>query len=559
MTSTGPGCQHCQLPGTPTPPTCRQCWWLPALPTTPALLTVLTLLVVVAPLVGIVVGLLDPPPQLFASVPQGPLDLFVTSGAGRLLLRSLLLAAAVAGTALVLGTWLAWAEQRCAYRGRGWLAPASLLPLATPSYLLAAVLRQELSPGGALGGPLGLAPFTGVPAAWLVLSLVCVPYVQLLVGAALARSSAAEEEAARSLGVGPWRRWTTVWLPRLRPAWAAALVLVALYALGDFGAVAVLDCPVITWRLYQAVELMRLGEAAALGLALLLATLPLVVLARMIGGRRRGTGGLTLARPAARRPLGPLATTATWVLHAFIIGGGVVIPVIALASWVLQGLLSEGWQFASLAEPLRHSLLVMALGCVSVLALAIGPAWMSGRSCNRLGRWVEHGVYCGGALPGVLLATGLTLLALTVSRQFGDGGLYALLGSSGVLLALGYAGRFIHEAFAPLRAAAQAVDHRQGDCARTLGAGPVRRAWCIHVPAIAPGLGVAAVLAAVAVLKELPITLLLGGSIGLRPLSYRIWERTEEMLLPDVGLSGLLLLGLALATVLATLRIRRHV
>lgn len=517
----------------------------------PALLTVL------APLIGVVCGIVDPPPRLFAASQHSLWTLLTGLGTPTLLLRSLALGLAVALTALVVGTWFAWAEQRWRYRGGRVLALAALLPLATPSYLLASVLRQGLSPGGAIGGPLGLPSFSGFVPAWLVLSLICIPFVQLIVAAALARSSAAEDEAARSLGANAWTRFCAVWLPRLRPAWAGALVLVVLYVLGDFGAVAVLDCPVLTWRLYQEVALARYGEAAALGLVLLGATLPLVIAARLLAGRGRGTGALTLARPAERRPLHGWLLIATWVAHLVVIATGVVAPCIACGVWLVDGLNDPAWRFAPLGEPLLHSLLVAVGGTLAVLACALIPAWLAGRRPGPLGHALEHGTYLTGAIPGVLLGAGLILLARALSTG-GDGMLYAALGGSGLLLAVGYAGRFLPEAFAPLRAAAQQVDARQDDCARTLGASTWTRARRLHLPTLAPALAVAAVLVAVAILKELPLTLMLGNAFGLRPLSYRVWAANEELLLPDVGLAGLGLMALALAAMALTLRLRRH-
>ncbi len=62
-------------------------------------------------------------------------------------------------------------------------------------------------------------------------------------------------------------------LPRLRPALALGGLLSMLYAVSDFGAVAVLDVPVLTWRLYDAVRGQEIARAAMLGLATLGATL----------------------------------------------------------------------------------------------------------------------------------------------------------------------------------------------------------------------------------------------------------------------------------------------
>ncbi|MDA3959890.1 MAG: ABC transporter permease subunit [Planctomycetota bacterium] len=521
-----------------------------------AIPAVLVLSLVLLPLLGLGYGLLaPPPPALFGGAATSLGELVATSKAVPLLIRSLSLSGVVALISLLLGTWLAWLEQRCCYPGRRVLAIGALLPLAVPSYLLAAVLRHELSAGGSIGGALGLPPFTGLVPAAICLIVITTPLVQLVVGSALARSSAAEEEAARTLGASRGTIFRVVWLPRLRPAWAMSLLLVALYAVSDFGAVAVLDCPVLTWRLYQAVDYLRVGEAAVLGTALLAATVPLVIAARWIQGHRQHHAQVANPRPAPRRQLPLPSIIASYVVHLILIGLGVILPVITLGLWLLRRIGVD--ELASIATPVRHSLLLGGIGTAVVLVLALLPAWQAAR--GRRGGAIDHSVYLTAAIPGILLAGGLLLAALAWERLTGWKGSYAWLLGSGVLLMLGYAARFLSEAFAPLKTAVLAADQRQDETARSLGAGRLRRWRVIYLPALAPGTAAAAVLVFVAILKELPITLILGGAMGLRPLSYRVWERYDEAFLADAGLAGLLLMALGLAAVLISLRFRRHV
>lgn len=529
--------------------TLRRCLpWCPPL---------LVLGLVLLPLLGIGYGLAVPPPSIFGLEPEPLATLITSSGVVSLLLRSLLLSGVVAVAALVLGTWLAWIEQRTRYPLVRILAVASLLPLAVPSYLVAAVLREQLSPGGWIGGPLDLPPFTGLLPAAITLTVITAPLVQLVVGAALARSSAAEEEAARTLGANGWRLFRTVWLPRLRPAWAMGLLLVALYVVSDFGAVAVLNCPVLTWRLYQAMDLLNTREAALLGSALLVATVPLVVAARLVQGSHELGRQVANPRSAPRRRLPARIWIPSAALQLLVVGIGVVLPLLTLGGWLRDGL-RYGHELAPLGKPIRDSLLAAGAGTAVVLTLALVPAWAAGRLRSRRSRLIDHGVYFTGALPGILLGGGLLLGALAISRLLDWKGLYPWLQGCGLLLMLGYAARFLPEAFAPLKTAVLHLDQRQLDTARTLGAPLLRRLHAIHLPALAPGTAAAAVLVFVAILKELPITLLLGGAMGLTPLSYRVWERYEEAFLIDAGAAGLLLLAIALAVVVLSLRFRRH-
>ena len=80
----------------------------------------------------------------------------------------------------------------------------------------------------------------------------------------------------------------------------------------------------------------------------------------------------------------------------------------------------------------------------------------------------------------------------------------------------------------------------------------------VVVPAVTPGIAVALVIGFNAIVKELPVTLLLGGATGLKTLSFRVWDRYAESLWHDAGLAGLILVGLALASAWATHQWRRH-
>jgi ABC-type Fe3+ transport system permease subunit len=61
-----------------------------------------------------------------------------------------------------------------------------------------------------------------------------------------------------------------------------------------------------------------------------------------------------------------------------------------------------------------------------------------------------------------------------------------------------------------------------------------------------------------ACIKELPITLLLGGSTGFKTLAFRTWDRYNEALWHDAGVSGLSLLLVALLMTIITLQWKRN-
>lgn len=524
----------------------------------PFIVALAVALLVCLPLFGLVTGLFNPPQH-----PLTPSNLFWTdlwrqSHVWLLLGSTFSLAISVSFISLVLGTWLAWLEQRGQYPGARLLGLLALLPLAMPSYILAGALRESLGPGGWLGKTLGLPLFTGFIPTLLVLVLVTVPFVQLLVSSALARISVSEEEAARSLGANSWQVFYRIILPRLRPSFAFSILIIQLYVISDFGAVAVLDYPVLTWRLYQYVDHQQLAQATVLGFALLLLVIPLLLCARWLHGHVN-TVVIGQVRLAQHQRLFGLKKGLAYLSQFFVVGFGVILPIMTLGDWVLKGWM-EGITFAPLWMPLRDSLVVSLLSASVIIFLAIWPAWWVARQGGRRGWFIEQATYLTSALPGVLLAFGLMLLALFFSRLLGkDGQLYQWLLGSGILLILGYTMRFLAEAYAGLKTAVLFLDPRLKDCARSLGATPWQWFEKIAVPTIMPGVTVAFVLVVLAVIKELPVTLLLGAAMGIRTLSFRVFDRYQEAFLHDAGLAGLVLLAISLSIVFLTLRWRYYV
>ncbi len=473
-----------------------------------------------------------------------------------LLATTVALAFVVSAAAIAAGTWLAWVERRSTYPGGRWIGVLCLVPLAIPSYVLAGTLRQALGPGGAIGRQLGWSSFTGFWPAAFALFLSTVPFVQLLVGASLSRVPAQEEEAARTLGASSRRIFDTVVLPRLRPSIAFSTLLVQLYVISDFGAVAMLDCPVLTWRMYRAVDNNRMADALVLGVCVLLVTVPLLFVARRIQGRA-AAGAVANPKPPARRALRGLPLAGTYALVAAVVGLGVLLPMATLLEW------SSGAEpmaaLRDLGGPIGDSLKVALVGALVTVVLAASPAWLSARS-RRSGSWLlEQAAYLTSALPGVLLAFGLLLAALAFAKRTGDASAtYYAVTSSGALLIAGYATRFLSQAFGPLKSAMLGLDRRLEDSARVLGAGPLRRTVQVILPSLVPSVAVAFVLVTIAIIKELPVTLLLGGAMGLRTLSFRMFDRYNDAFLADAGVAGLALVCLALLAFVVSMRWRHH-
>ena len=206
---------------------------------------------------------------------------------------------AVASTVLTLvaGLGPAWAVSRFEFRGRrallGLLTAVFVLPTVVVGAAIIAVLPESLDRG-----------VWAILGAHVVFNLAVVVRT---VGAVWERLPLGLEQAAATLGAGPWRVFRTVTLPLLRPAIASATAIVFLFTFTSYGVIRVLGT---TGRATIEVEVWRRAtQLGDLGGAAVLAVLQLVVLAVLVfvstAVQRRTSRVVDLvATPQRRRPRG---------------------------------------------------------------------------------------------------------------------------------------------------------------------------------------------------------------------------------------------------------------
>jgi sulfate transport system permease protein len=140
----------------------------------------------------------------------------------------------------VLGTATAWVLVRHDFPGKGLVNALIDLPFAVPTIVTGVMLVVLYGPSSAAGtilGKFGWGVVYHQPGIVLALLLVTYPFVIRSVQPVLLELDKAEEEAAATLGAGPWRTFFRVTLPALRPAVLTGSALAFSRALGEFGSV----------------------------------------------------------------------------------------------------------------------------------------------------------------------------------------------------------------------------------------------------------------------------------------------------------------------------------
>lgn len=421
-----------------------------------------------------------------------------------LVVRSLGLAAAVTGASAVVGVGLAWLVTRTDLPGRRAWAVAAALPLAMPSFV-AAYAWVSVAPG--------IAGFWGT---FLVLTACTYPYVYLPVVAALRRADPALEEVSRSLGRNAWQTWLTVTTRQVRPATAAGALLVALYALSDFGTPSLMRYDVFTRVIHTSYRAsFDRTPAAVLSLVLVAITVAITVAEARTRGRaeqsRVGSGSARRARPVLLGRTGtPLALLATSGVAAV----SLAFPVAVLGYWVARGQ-SAGVDWGRLVPAAGATLWVALLGAVAATALAIPVGVLAARYRGRT-RWIEHATWAGHALPGIVVALALVFLGIRFAQP---------IYQRTPLLVLAYTVLFLPIAVASVRAAVAQSPPALAEVARSLGRRPPEVLRDVTLPLAAPGVAAGFALVMLTAMKELPATLLLRPT-GMDTLATRLWTET---------------------------------
>lgn len=474
------------------------------------------------------------------------------------LLRTVLLAVLVSSTTAFVGTGMAWLVARTDLPGRRWWRVLAPLPLVFPSFVGAAALLAAFARGGMIDQvlePLGLgAPpqIDGLFGAWLVLVLFTYPYVYLPVVARLSSLPPSLEESARLLGHGPWSVFRTVVLPQARVAVAAGTLLVFLYTVSDFGAVALMRYDTLTVDIFAN----RLADQArSFALALVLALLALaVVMGERAIARRRVVTEVTASGRSLAVPLGRWRWPALVAMTLFL-GNALLGPIAALGYWAGRGLLgaenASGALAADLGDlmvPAINTSLIGVLTAVVAVVAVLPLAYLTVRYRTRFGGIANTVVVGGFALPGLVIALSLVFWALSAPGA-------ALFYQTLPLLVFAYVVHFGAQSMRSAQVAVGGMPARLDDAARMLGAGRTRRFLTVELPLMTPGLLAGGGLVMLSTMKELPATLLLRPT-RFETLAVRIWNASEDGFLAEVGLASLVLV--LFSGVLTWLLVTRH-
>lgn len=351
------------------------------------------------------------------------------------------LAAGLTVIAVPLGGMLAFLMVRTDLPGRGWIAPALMVPIFVspmvigfgyvvsmgPVGFYTVWARHLLALVGFEGDPWNIYAF---PSIVIIAGLTHVPHVYLYASSALKSLGSDVEEAARVAGASPLQVALNVSLPMIMPALAYSGVLVFFLGFEVFGLVLVLGDPeghlVLPTYLYKLTN--KLGTPsyhlmAAVAVCLVAVTMPLVMLQRWLlrsAGKYvaiKGKGARQKALPLGKWRWVAFALIAAWLLFTVLIPlSGIALRTfvshwgdgVNLAEVLTLQNFRDVWEQPSLVRGIVNTVLIGVIGGALAVACYTAIALAMHRKQDGITRFLDYSVLVPRAVPGLL--AGLSFL-----------------------------------------------------------------------------------------------------------------------------------------------------
>ena len=466
--------------------------------------------------------------------------------------------------ATVIALPMAYAAARIAIRYRGLIFAMTVVPLISPPFIGAYAWIILLGRNGTITQWVHewtgwtLPSIYGPPGVILALALSYFPYVFLIVQGALAAADPHIEEAALMAGASRARILRTITLPLVFPAIAAAMLIVFIKAIGDFGVPSILggEFQVLPTLIYYQIHgFFNLNAASAIAavnvLLTLLAMLALAWVNRhhnfvTVGGTSRAAA--RFANPGARA----FGNAYCWIVIGIAILPQLVIAVASFAARWPGTMLPESYTldhyrvvWSQLTGPIVNSLILAGAATAVCMIFGTVTAYASARGRMRA-RWaLDLTIMLPFVLPG--LVVGVAYLT-----AFNSGPL--VLTGTATILVLAYFTRRVAFIFRSVAAAIAQIDPKLEDASKICGAHWSATMRRVMVPLAAPAILAGAVLVFSTLIGEISATVLLY-SAQWKTISIAIYELVLGDQLAEASAIGTITTVLTLLLVLIASRL----
>ena len=456
-------------------------------------------------------------------------------------LKSILLVISVTFFSIIISFFLAHFLTKSDVPFKKLLTILCCLPIVIPSYVYGMIFVHLLGPRGKVFQILNswnlIDSFPDLYGFWgatITLTFLSYPYVFLPLRAAMMSLDDSFEDASRSLGRGRIKTFYYITLPLLLPAMRSGGLLVALYTLSDFGAVALLRYQTFTWAIMNMYNgAYNRISAAALSLVLVFFAILILSMESFLKGAKNFFSSSSASSSSSLIQL----DNKKWIIFFLILLApiiGALIPIIGLLTWLIKGIIYEDvivFNFSTIFTSLKVSF----LAAISTMIISLPISFFAVKYRNKFSLLIEKISYIGFGLPSIVV--GLSLVYFSINF------LFPIYQTTAVLI-FGYSVLFLPVGVSAIKSTLIQLNPNLEDASRGLGYSYWKTFIKVTIPLLMPSILAGSLLIFLLTMKELPLTLVLS-PLNFKSLPTSIWAYAAEAFFAAAALPALILILLS--------------
>ena len=466
------------------------------------------------------------------------------------IINSIFLILGVSFFVVLIGVLSSWLVTNYDFFGKSFFEWALILPLAVPPYILAYTFTEIFDTYGSANTLLSniflfdekkvfFPSVRNIYGAIAVFSFTLYPYVYLVSRMAFVNQSISIIEAGRILGLSRVGAFFKLSIPLIRPAIFAGLALVIMETLSDFGAVEHFAIATFTTGIFRTwYGMYDLNTAMQLASLLLIFVTIFLVFERLSRKKAAFVSSNSLYKKHKVMKLKGSYSFFAMLFCLIPVFIGFILPIIELINWTINYKLDFfNKDFLKSAFNSLLLALIAAFLCTMIAFLINFTARYQG---NKLLSFLSSTLMLGYAVPGLILAIGITQLLTIIDNSFYLFRIDIILTGSLIGLIIAYIIKSYALSNSTIESGFQRISNSFDDVSKTLNISGIKLMYKIHLPLLRTGLLTSILLVGSEVIKELPATLILRPfnfeTLAVSAYNYASEERMYEAAAPSIAI-----------------------
>lgn len=420
--------------------------------------------------------------------------------------------------ATCLGVPVAYIANRYKIKGKKILDMVIILSMISPPFIGAYSWILLFGRSGVITSALNsigimVSSIYGFGGIVLVFTVKFFPMMYLYVSGALNSVDASLEEAAENLGVSSLKRILTITLPLIMPTITAAMLMVFMAALADFGTPMLIGegykvLPVLIYQQYLSETGGNASMASTLSVVIILCALIVLIVQKIIVNRKNYT--MSMLRPPKIVELSKVKTALTTGI-CFLVAFVGILPQITVfvTSFIktsgplfVRGFSLESYQkaFMKLGSAIIHTFTYSTISIIIMLVLGIAIAYLSVRKRSKINTALDLLVMFPYVIPGAVLGIAL-LLSFNVKPLY--------LTGTPIVLIMAYVIRKLPYTVRSSSAILYQIDTSIEEASINLGVSPIKTFFKTTAILMLPGVFSGAIMSWITTINELSSSVML--------------------------------------------------